>query len=141
MIESLTFATLIANVDPVATLSILGAIGADKMLYSIVFGESMLNDSVSVVLFHTLTRLNGAELELTASSIFKLVGLFLGSASGSVAIGIGIGLVASFVFRHSSLHLHPPIEAILVFLFSYVSYSVPELLGLSGIMSLFFCGM
>ena len=39
--------------DPVATLSILGSkeINADPMLYSIVFGESVLNDAVSIVLF------------------------------------------------------------------------------------------
>jgi len=141
LIDAWTFATLIANVDPVATLSILGAIDADRMLYSIVFGESMLNDSVSVVLFHTLTKLSTTELVVSAQSIFKLVGLFLGSACGSIAFGIGVGLVASFCFRHASLHLHPPIEAILVLLFSYIAYSVPEIIGLSGIMSLFFCGI
>lgn len=50
---SLTFASLISAVDPVATLSILGSpdINADPLLYSLVFGESVLNDAVSIVLF------------------------------------------------------------------------------------------
>ncbi len=40
-------------VDPVATLSIMGSpeLNCDKLLYSLVFGESVLNDAVAVVLF------------------------------------------------------------------------------------------
>jgi len=144
LLDAFSFATLIANVDPVATLSILGAIDADKMLYSIVFGESMLNDAVSVVLYHTLSNMAANPedlLQLTARSVFSMVGMFLLSAVGSIAMGIAIGLLASFLFRHLRLDKHPPIEGIMVFLVSYVSYAVPEVLNLSGIMSLFFCGI
>jgi sodium/hydrogen exchanger 8 len=47
------FASLLSAVDPVATLAILGDenINADPLLYSLVFGESVLNDAVSIVLF------------------------------------------------------------------------------------------
>lgn len=47
------FGSLISAVDPVATLSIMGnpALQCDQMLYSLVFGESVLNDAVSIVLF------------------------------------------------------------------------------------------
>jgi NhaP-type Na+/H+ or K+/H+ antiporter len=47
------FGALISSVDPVATLSILGDenIRADPLLYSLVFGESVLNDAVAIVLF------------------------------------------------------------------------------------------
>jgi sodium/hydrogen exchanger 8 len=50
---SLMFGALISSVDPVATLSILGDenIRAHPLLYSLVFGESVLNDSVAIVLF------------------------------------------------------------------------------------------
>eukprot|EP00479_Gromia_sphaerica_P009310 TRINITY_DN3880_c0_g1_i1.p1 TRINITY_DN3880_c0_g1~~TRINITY_DN3880_c0_g1_i1.p1 ORF type:complete len:148 (+),score=23.76 TRINITY_DN3880_c0_g1_i1:352-795(+) len=56
-LEALLFGALISAVDPVATLSILGAkeINADPLPYSIVFGESVLNDAVSVVLFRTFS--------------------------------------------------------------------------------------
>jgi hypothetical protein len=49
--------------------------------------------------------------------------------------------VACFFFRHTSLHNHPPIETILILLFSYLAYALPEILELSGIMSLFFAGI
>lgn len=48
---------------------------------------------------------------------------------------------ACFFFRHTHLHSHPPIETILVLLFSYLAYALPEILELSGIMSLFFTGI
>jgi hypothetical protein len=46
---------LISAVDPVATLSIMGSaeLNCDPLLYSLVFGESVLNDAVAIVLFRT----------------------------------------------------------------------------------------
>jgi len=49
-VESFAFGSLISAVDPVATLAIFQAIKVDQILYMLVFGESMLNDAVSVVL-------------------------------------------------------------------------------------------
>ncbi len=45
--ESLLFGALISAVDPVATLSIMGSpeLQCNQMLYSLVFGESVLNVS------------------------------------------------------------------------------------------------
>jgi sodium/hydrogen exchanger 8 len=53
--EALCFGALISAVDPVATLSIMGnpELNCDPLLYSLVFGESVLNDAVAIVLFHT----------------------------------------------------------------------------------------
>lgn len=44
---------LISATDPVATLSIMGSpdVRAHPLVYSLVFGESMLNDAVSIVVF------------------------------------------------------------------------------------------
>lgn len=51
--HSLLFGALISAVDPVATLSIMGSpeLKTNKLLYSLVFGESVLNDAVAIVLF------------------------------------------------------------------------------------------
>lgn len=57
-LEALLFGALISAVDPVATLSILGnpELNLDPLLYSIVFGESVLNDAVAIVLFNTFLK-------------------------------------------------------------------------------------
>jgi NhaP-type Na+/H+ or K+/H+ antiporter len=64
------------------------------MLYSIVFGESMLNDAISVVLYHTLTNING-HLDISPKSLFSMLGTFLAMSLGTVGIGVFIGLVSS----------------------------------------------
>ena len=48
--ESFAFGSLISAVDPVATLAIFQAIDTDPVLYMLVFGESVLNDAVAIVL-------------------------------------------------------------------------------------------
>ncbi len=53
--ESMSFASLISATDPVATLSVFSALNVEPGLYSIVYGESVLNDAVAIVLFRTFT--------------------------------------------------------------------------------------
>lgn len=47
-------------VDPVATLAIFQALDVDAILYMLVFGESMLNDAVSIVLTSYVYSLIGS---------------------------------------------------------------------------------
>uniref|UniRef100_A0A1I8IXK5 Na_H_Exchanger domain-containing protein n=1 Tax=Macrostomum lignano TaxID=282301 RepID=A0A1I8IXK5_9PLAT len=48
-IEALTFGALISAVDPVAVLALFERMHLNKPLYMTLFGESVLNDAVSVV--------------------------------------------------------------------------------------------
>lgn len=50
MIESLCFGSLISATDPVSTLALFSSMNADADLYAIVFGESVMNDAVSIIL-------------------------------------------------------------------------------------------
>ena len=49
MLHCFVFAALISAVDPVAVLATFVEIHVNDMLYIVVFGESLLNDAVSVV--------------------------------------------------------------------------------------------
>ena len=51
MLCSFAFGSLISAVDPVATLAIFHALDVDPTLNMLVFGESVLNDAVSIVMF------------------------------------------------------------------------------------------
>ena len=46
----LCFGSLISATDPVSTLALFSTMNADQDLYAIVFGESVLNDAVSIIL-------------------------------------------------------------------------------------------
>lgn len=49
--DALVFGSLISSVDPVATLAIFNALDVDPTLYTLVFGESVLNDAIAIVLY------------------------------------------------------------------------------------------
>ena len=50
LLETFIFSSLISAVDPVTVLAVLEEIRVDKVLYIIVFGESLMNDEVSMVI-------------------------------------------------------------------------------------------
>lgn len=125
-----------------ATLSIMGnpELHCDPLLYSLVFGESVLNDAVAIVLFRVFFRYYGAE-STTHMNIPAALGEFVVVSLGSVVVGVAIGMLCSFLFKHSLLRDYPSYEIGLLFLFAYSSYAFAEAIELSGIMALFFCGI
>ena len=54
-IEAMMYGSLLSATDPVGFLSVMGRpeLHCDPLLYSLLFGESVLNDAVAIVLFET----------------------------------------------------------------------------------------
>eukprot|EP00934_Nitzschia_sp_Nitz4_P002396 Nitzschia sp. Nitz4//scaffold246_size28974//2563//4395//NITZ4_008080-RA/size28974-snap-gene-0.3-mRNA-1//-1//CDS//3329543906//2391//frame0 len=142
--ESLMFGSLISAVDPVATLSIMGnaELGVDPLLYSLVFGESVLNDAIAISLFKTFFEYykpegpKWSESEIPAALLSFVVVSFL-----SILVGVFLGLAASWLYRHTDLRAYPKLETSLLFCFCYLCYATAEAVALSGIMALFFQGL
>ncbi|KAI9461628.1 sodium/hydrogen exchanger [Lactarius psammicola] len=139
LLECLTFGTTLSATDPVTILAIFNQYKVDPKLYTIIFGESLLNDAVSIVMYETLSQFHGTEIYL--SSLFHGIGIFLLAFSVSMALGVAFGLAMSLVLKHSSLAMYPSIESCLVALCAYTCYFFSNGLSMSGIVSLLFCGI
>uniref|UniRef100_A0A8R1HWD3 Sodium/hydrogen exchanger n=2 Tax=Caenorhabditis japonica TaxID=281687 RepID=A0A8R1HWD3_CAEJA len=141
--ECFAFAAMISAVDPVATLAIFQAVKVESLLYMLVFGESMLNDAVSIVLAATAVRhakppfneLPATEIITSAFVTFTEMFFF------SACLGVGIGLLSALLFKHVDLRKTPSLEFALLLIFSYIPYGFAEALNLSGIMAILFCGI
>ncbi|KAF7299709.1 Sodium/hydrogen exchanger [Mycena chlorophos] len=140
LVECLKFGSTLSATDPVTILAIFNQYKVDPKLYTVIFGESLLNDAVSIVMYETLTQFHGTE-EIFLSSIFRGIGIFLLSFSVSMALGVVFGLAMSLLLKHSSLNLYPSIESCLVALCAYTCYFFSNGLSMSGIVSLLFCGI
>jgi len=142
-LQSLLFGSLISSVDPVATLAILGSSEAncDPLLYSLVFGESVLNDAVAIVLFHVMNSYASDEKTFQGSDILVVMARFLAMTLASIAIGVATGLLCSFVFKISNVHSYHAYEIQLLFLFSFGCFALAELVSMSGVVALFFCAL
>lgn len=139
LLECLIFGSTLSATDPVTILAIFNQYKVDPKLYNIIFGESLLNDAVSIVMYETLSKFHGSEFQL--SSLFHGVGLFLLNFSVSMALGIAFGLFMSLILKHSYLSQFPKIESCLVALCAYTCYFFSNGLSMSGIVSLLFCGI
>lgn len=142
--EALLFGALISAVDPVATLSIMGNddLNVDPLLYSLVFGESVLNDAIAISLFKTFAIYYKPEgPEWSESEIPGALLSFAVVTTLSIFLGVALGLMASWIYKHTDLKLFPKLETSLLFSFCYLCYATAEAVELSGIMALFFQGV
>lgn len=135
---------ILSAVDPVATLSILGGsrFAADETLFAIVFGESILNDAVAIVLYKTAESIFMGQSKVKYPSAATLLLECFNVTVISVLVATVIVTIAQLAFRASSgLKRFPEYELGLILLSSYFSFSLGEYLNGSGILTLFLIGV
>ena len=140
MLPIFTFAALISAVDPVAVLAVFEEIHVNEVLHILVFGESLLNDAVTVVIYHMMETFTEIGVDnLKVLDILSGIANFLCVSLGGTTIGVLFGLLTAFVTKYTD-HVRV-IEPIFVFSFSYLSYICAEIFHFSGILSIVFCGI
>ncbi|XP_058980787.1 uncharacterized protein LOC101896141 isoform X14 [Musca domestica] len=134
------FASLISAVDPVAVLAVFEEIHVNEILYIVVFGESLLNDAVTVVMYHMMEVYNHIGIsEIIAQDVVNGVGSFFVVAIGGTVIGIIWGFLTGLVTRFTD-HVRV-IEPIFIFVMAYLAYLNAEIFHMSGILAITFCGI
>ncbi|XP_047296027.1 sodium/hydrogen exchanger 8 isoform X10 [Homo sapiens] len=143
MTDSFAFGSLISAVDPVATIAIFNALHVDPVLNMLVFGESILNDAVSIVLTNTaegLTRKNMSDVS-GWQTFLQALDYFLKMFFGSAALGTLTGLISALVLKHIDLRKTPSLEFGMMIIFAYLPYGLAEGISLSETCVFAFLGL
>ena len=144
LMELLTFGALIAATDTVSVVGILQSKQVDPHLFSLVFGESALNDAVAIVLFKTLADFMTHHYDEAKSLIMHIllyIGLLLVQAVGSPILGILFSSLMALALKHADMRGHQMLELAVFILPMYIPFILAEVLGLSGMITIFFTGI
>ncbi|GAA55431.1 Sodium/hydrogen exchanger 3 [Clonorchis sinensis] len=131
----LLFSSLVVAVDPVAVLAIFQDIGVELSLYYIVFGESLFNDAITVVLYDIMSAFAGTD-DVTGQQIAVGIASFFTVSFGGLLVGVIVGIISCLITRIKS-HLN----AFTLILLAYFSYIMGDCVGWSGIISMIGCGL
>nr|ADB80440.1 NHX1 [Malus zumi] len=137
--DFLAIGAIFAATDSVCTLQVLNQ-DETPLLYSLVFGEGVVNDATSVVLFNAIQSFDLTHLD--SGIALHFLGNFFYLFFASTMLGVFAGLLSAYIIKKLYFARHSTDrEVALMMLMAYLSYILAELFYLSGILTVFFCGI
>lgn len=137
--DYLALGAIFSATDSVCTLQVLNQ-DETPLLYSLVFGEGVVNDATSVVLFNAIQDFDLSQIGVL--TIFKFIGSFFYLFIISTVLGVLAGLLSAYIIKKLYFGRHSTDrEVALMILMAYMSYMLAELFDLSAILTVFFCGI
>lgn len=140
--ELMAFGALISSTDPVSTLAVFQKKKVNPQLFYLVFGESVLNDALAIVLFESFSKFVAQQKNfgtIALGIIAFAIDLFLNSV-GSLCLGYASGLCTAFLFKTIDMRHHRLVEISLYLVLMYIPFLLAEILHLSGIVTILFTG-
>lgn len=133
-VEAISVGATLSATDPVTILAIFNLYKVEPKLYTVIFGESILNDAIAIVVFETAQRYKpgSAEGSLTLISLFEAIGIFLVVFFSSLMIGVVIGVLTALALKYTHVRRQPKIESCLIVLVAYASYFFSNGVHMSG---------
>ncbi|XP_048489436.1 sodium/hydrogen exchanger 6 isoform X3 [Plutella xylostella] len=143
-LDTLYFGALISPTDPLTVLAIFSQLKVDVNLYAMIFGESVLNDAVALVLSGAIQNYekrysNDGGFEITA--FLGAIGDFIGIFSLSLLVGAFIGCLTALMTKFTRVRDWPLLESALFVLTSYAAFLLAEVIELTGVVAVLFCGI
>lgn len=135
-------ATLCAS-DAVAALTMIDKQKHEK-IYSILFGEGLVNDAVAIILFKSVTTIvpSSDSFNFDTETFFQLLGNFVYISLVSVLLGVLTGVLHCLILKKLRQLSHKALfEICLTILFGLVCYIIGEALHLSGIICILTCSI
>ena len=141
-LDSLIFGSLISSIDPVATLSILSGVGVSQTdtLYTLIFGESLLNDGVAIVFFEVLKEHLGENDTLGEDAYKEMAKHFAIVLCGSIGIGVGVAVCCTLYFWALREKQTAVTEVAIFFCWALIPYYIADGLHCSGIIAIMVMG-
>lgn len=139
--QILLFSSVIASTDTVAALTFISDDDHPK-LFSILFGEGVLNDAVCIVLYRIIKNFSFDNSAFTLWSVLSIINSFMILFIISTLLGVLGGMLCSLILKKlKKFKLNRVQENSLIIFFAFLTYSVSESMGYSPIISLLFCGI
>lgn len=137
VIEALLFGALISSIDPIAVLSVLSNMGMTDTdtIYVVIFGESLLNDGVAIVLFQTLIHFLDENMTVDSQALVAAAIHFLVVALGSVMVGVGSGLLCTVYYWMMHGCQTALVEVLIFFCWALLPYYVCDGVEWSGVVA------
>lgn len=139
--DFLYFGAIISATDPVTVLAIFNDIRVDVTLHALVFGESIFNDVICIVLASSIDSFTRHYAQGFFLAVYTAFTNFLYIFIASLIQGSLIGCATALLTKYTKLCDHPLLESTLFVLCSYASFLLAEAFELSGIVSVLFCGI
>ncbi|GMI72105.1 sodium hydrogen exchanger 2 [Hibiscus trionum] len=137
--DYLAIGAIFSATDSVCTLQVLNQ-DETPLLYSLVFGEGVVNDATAVVLFKAIQSFDLPHINSTIA--LQFVGNFLYLFISSTLLGVLAGLLSAYIIKKLYFGRHSTDrEVALMILMAYLSYMLAEFFYLSAILTVFFCGI
>jgi len=95
--EAMAYASLLSATDAVAVANVYRALDADPLLTVMIYGEGSVNDAASIVMYQTFSSF--IEDGISDEGIATAGEHFAAELFGSVALGLGVAILATFLFR------------------------------------------
>lgn len=132
-VDAISVGATLSATDPVTILAIFNTYKVDPKLYTIIFGESILNDAIAIVIFETAQKYNKGEAgSYGIISFFEGTGIFLLIFFGSLMVGVIVGVSTALLLKFTYLRRFPKIESCLIVLIAYATYFFSQGAHLSG---------
>jgi NhaP-type Na+/H+ or K+/H+ antiporter len=139
--EVLLMCSLLCSSDVIAAVSLV-SYEKEPNLYSIIFGEGITNDAVSIILFNTVMKYTAKNQHVTWSTPMNIMGNFTSLGFWSLMMGIMFALWSAWLLKkYRSFSKNQIHEVLIIFCFGYIAYILSEISELSGIITLLTCGI
>jgi len=139
--QLMIFSAVICSTDTIACITFIDE-DEDPKLFSLLFGEGVINDAVTICLYQLVSKYNPDKDGITIGMFGELSINFIYLFVLSTLIGVFIGFLCTiFLKKMKRFRFDRVQENLVIFFFAFFSYGIPQVLQLSPIISLLFCSI